>query len=229
MGTDIHGVFQKRTENNEWVDIPHGYEQNRDYYLFAMLAGVRNGFGFAGCEIFKPLTPIAEPRGFPDDFQVDEDCHLLGTMEHMDPRRRGYYERYPVQPGDDDNPHEYWMGDHSHSWLSGSEILAYGEGLRNEAMEESGMMMLHEFDAWDGKSRPESYCGGVFGEGIVETTPEELAEWRASMHFPHDPDKVYVRAHWSLPALDDVAYFFEEVARLVGEHGEVRFVFGFDS
>jgi hypothetical protein len=229
MGTDIHGVFQKRA-GNEWVDIPHNYDHGRDYYLFAILADVRNGFGFAGAEIFTPVKPISEPRGLPADFQVEADTHLLFGMELMDPRRRSYYERWPADPVDpDDNPLEYWLGDHSHSWLLGSEILAYGETLRDTYTEETGVMSLKEYDAWDGKSRPDSYSGAVWGKDLVTVTPETLAEWRASMHFPHAPDKVYVRVRWMVPALPDVAYFFEEVARLVAEHGEVRYVFGFDS
>lgn len=223
MGTDIHGVFQKRA-NDEWIDIEHKFEHDRDYYLFAMLAGVRNGFGFAGVETFTPLQPISEPRGYPDDFQVDEDTHTLGSMAVMDPRRRGYYERYPAG-GSDERPLEYWMGDHSHSWLLGSEILAYGETLRDTFMEETGAITLADYKAWDGMSRPAAYCGSVRGPGIVTVTPEELGDGALMA----DPDKVYVQVRWMVPALPDVQYFFEEVARLVAEHGEVRYVFGFDS
>lgn len=39
----------------------------RNYDLFAALAGVRNGRGFAGVYTGEPLKPIAEPRGVPDD------------------------------------------------------------------------------------------------------------------------------------------------------------------
>lgn len=47
MGTDIHCTFQSKTDGR-WADIPHKYEGNRHYFLFSWLAGVRNGFGFAG-------------------------------------------------------------------------------------------------------------------------------------------------------------------------------------
>lgn len=64
MGTDIHGVFQRRNpETKQWEDIPHKYEMNRHYQLFAMLAGVRNGTGFAGVKTGEPVKPISEPRG----------------------------------------------------------------------------------------------------------------------------------------------------------------------
>jgi hypothetical protein len=44
MGTDIHAVFQRR-RNGHWEDIASDWDQNRDYYLFAWLANVRNSYG----------------------------------------------------------------------------------------------------------------------------------------------------------------------------------------
>jgi hypothetical protein len=41
MGCDIHGVFQRK-EGAAWTDIESLYDQDRDYRLFSMLAGVRN-------------------------------------------------------------------------------------------------------------------------------------------------------------------------------------------
>jgi uncharacterized protein (TIGR02996 family) len=39
----------------------------RSYDLFAILAGVRNGYGFAGVKTGDGFVPIARPRGLPDD------------------------------------------------------------------------------------------------------------------------------------------------------------------
>lgn len=47
----------------ELVDIYDG----RNYSLFAILAGVRNGSGFAGCDTGDPVKPISEPKGLPSD------------------------------------------------------------------------------------------------------------------------------------------------------------------
>lgn len=67
MGTDIHGRVQMRWEaNGKWED-ECAIEDGRNYAVFAMLAGVRNDFGFAGCKTHAPLQPISEPRGLPDD------------------------------------------------------------------------------------------------------------------------------------------------------------------
>ncbi len=39
----------------------------------------------------------------------------------------------------------------------------------------------------------------------------------------------HVRVEWFSDLNDEFKYFIDEVKRLVDEHGEVRFVFGFDS
>lgn len=96
MGTDIHGFFQRKGPLI-WETVDSKWEQNRDYRLFAWLANVRNGFGFAGVYTHEPIQPISEPRGFPDGL----------TQKYCDSQCE--YE---------------WIGDHSFSWLTVDEILA---------------------------------------------------------------------------------------------------------
>jgi len=40
---------------------------DRNYNAFAILADVRNGYGFAGCDTGDGFVPISTPKGFPDD------------------------------------------------------------------------------------------------------------------------------------------------------------------
>jgi hypothetical protein len=93
MGCNIHAVFQA-WRNGVWQDVESEFDEPRDYFLFAWLAGVRNGHGFAGVPTHAPIVPLSEPRGLPRDFEAD------GT-EH----------------------NGKWLGDHSHSWLTANEIL----------------------------------------------------------------------------------------------------------
>lgn len=76
MGCDIHLFVEKRV-GGVWVDITdsNGADApDRDYTLFACLAGVRNRDG---------VMPISEPRGCPSDasgalryyMSNDEDLH----------------------------------------------------------------------------------------------------------------------------------------------------------
>ena len=90
MGTDIHGVLQVRQYGKWWTECDiHG---DRNYTLFAVLADVRNRYD---------LTPISEPRGWPEDFECKEWNHESNSM------------------GD------RWLGDHSFSWLSVRELLEW--------------------------------------------------------------------------------------------------------
>jgi hypothetical protein len=63
MGCDIHALFQAR-RSGTWVDVHSFYEGDRDYELFAWLAGARNRFG---------ITPIRQPRGLPAGFPREND------------------------------------------------------------------------------------------------------------------------------------------------------------
>lgn len=213
MGTDIHGVFQRHDKaTGQWHDVPSNYEQDRHYQLFAVLAGVRNGYGFAGAPTGEAVTPIAEPRGLPSDFAMDDEAHPLATLEHMDPGRRKYH-----QAGE---KLEQWMGDHTYSWLTGAEMLAWAE--KAPEVVKTGVLDRAVYEAWDGATRPPSYSGGISGRDVVLVNDNSVEKEQA-------PNWTHIRCTWQSDLRAELAYFFDEVARLVAEHGDVRFVFGFDS
>lgn len=213
MGTDIHGVFQGHDKaTGQWRDVASNYEQRRHYQLFAVLAGVRNGYGFAGIPTGEAVTPIAEQRGLPADFAMDGDSHPIATLEHMDPVRRQYHSA--------DKALNVLMGDHSHSWLTGSEMLVWAE--HAPKVVKTGILGRAVYEAWDGASRPPAYCGGASGFGVVLINDNAVEKEQA-------PAWTHIRCTWRSDLRAELAYFFDEVARLVAEHGEVRFVFGFDS
>jgi hypothetical protein len=111
MGCDIHLHVERRTDagweripsdgdgdgegDNLW-DTRHWYS-GRNYKLFAILADVRNNYGFAGTYTGERLNPITSPRGLPADVSRE-------VQEESD----------------------YWDCDgHDHSYLTVAEILAY--------------------------------------------------------------------------------------------------------
>lgn len=207
MGCDIHGVWQAKRDG-KWHDVSSMWEQNRHYLLFSWLADVRNGYGFAGVPTYDPIAPIAQPRGLPDGFTVDGDTYRPASADALDPRRRGYR-----SPEELEAP-EIFMGDHSHSWLTADEILS---AKRPTTVHKVGIVSVEFARAWDGKTPPESWSGGIAGAGV------EVAEGRAAIR----PSTTHVRIEWWQP--DGLDYFVDEVKRLQTEHGEVRLVFGFDS
>lgn len=96
MGTDINYIFQNKVEdengqvkwetldldtelhcNDDYSEFWNGeYYIPRNYTLFAILAGVRNGYGFAGVYRHEPIQPISECRGLPDGMDSWGDYDL---------------------------------------------------------------------------------------------------------------------------------------------------------
>jgi len=174
------------------------------------LADVRNGYGFAGVITGYPVKPIADPRGLPDDFQMDgEEGHPIKALSIMDVRRQKYQE--------DGDPLTVWMGDHTHSWLTGEEMLQYRSAA--PTITKCGIISRSQYDEWDKKSSPSSYSsGGISGRDVV--VAESADDTRSWTH---------IRVFWLFDLGSELSYFFDEVERLTAEHGSIRFVFGFDS
>lgn len=223
MGTDIHGVFQRLNhETKVWEDIAHEFGMNRHYQLFAVLAGVRNGVGFAGVKTGEAVTPIAAPRGYPDGFvsrafSTEDECeaddlHPVADASAIDPRSRGWRS--------DGDPLHIWMGDHSHSWLDGDEMLDWFA--KAPTVIKTGVIGKKQYEAWDGKSSPDSWCGDISGGGVVVIDDNSVAR-ETTANWTH------IRIEWQSSLSEELAYFFDEVRRLKAEYGTVRFVFGFDS
>lgn len=100
MGCDIHlSVEAKGGEHGRWrrldrtISIPDwrsttpyrlDWGDHRNYNAFAMLANVRNGFGFAGIDLGEGFEPIDTPRGLPADcsIEVQEDSDNWGVDGH---------------------------------------------------------------------------------------------------------------------------------------------------
>jgi hypothetical protein len=77
--------------------VYEGIYSGRNYDLFAILANVRNGYGFAGCDTGDGFRPISMPKGLPED--------ISGTVELEA---------------------EKWAGDgHSHSYHTLQDLLDY--------------------------------------------------------------------------------------------------------
>lgn len=132
MGTDIHGILQSRwSSDSNWFDECE-IEDDRNYRLFAALAGVRNGYGFAGVYRHEPLEPIAGDRGIPDDFKMSDETH-------------GY--------------RKTWMGDHSYTWMTLDEIINWDGWDKKLAM--AGYISRQQYENWKPGTSPDSWSGDV--------------------------------------------------------------------
>jgi hypothetical protein len=101
MGCDIHEWVEVRDPSandvGPWKLSSYDPELFRNYDMFAILANVRNGHGFAGVKTGEGFIPISMPRGVPEDAS-DEYKHQV---------------------------EEWGVDGHSHSWLTLREIREF--------------------------------------------------------------------------------------------------------
>jgi hypothetical protein len=239
MGTDIHMACEVR-RNGEWTLVTDKVFKNvwyspnshfsfdkeqytcvpydsRNYNMFAMLAGVRNGRGFAGVKIGEEFNPISEPKGYPDDM-----CAEL--MSDID----GSYEEW-----DDDRPH--LSNEHSASWLTLKELLDYdweqlhcNYGCVSEDVYRDFVMQC---------KHPDSWSGGISGPNIVHISEQEMVNLIDGILLREDGKQYYTSCYFVAQTYKDCAGSFydntiPDLQALVPEGGtteDVRVVFDFDS
>lgn len=227
MGTDIHGGFIKRC-NTTGTNIPikSSWEQNRNYTLFAILAGVRNGYGFAGCYRHEPLKPIAEGRGLPKWLElVDEE----DSPEMFNP---WYGSRWG---SDDEKEFGCWLGDHSHTYMTLDEILSWEGWDKN--LEQGGVLTKeHYLETLNVGKDPEYWCGGVGGPQVNVV---EESVFKLLVDFGGTGSEVtHVQCKWKSKETlrDEFSWWLSEVERIKLEYSEewdensdVYLIVGFDS
>jgi hypothetical protein len=202
MGTDIHTIFQAKDKDNNWYDIPHNYNEDRHYSLFAWLADVRQGNNF--------IKPISPPRGLPTDFQINEDYEHSTSIDNLPTFYKEWYT--PEHPYDGLRN----LGYHNFSWLLGSEILANKPPL----VAKQGIIDIESWRAWDKVSPPSCYCAGVSGPNVHIVMPDVADVYESATH---------VHICWIANLEQEFKSFTDEIRRLMDLHGEIRMVFGFDS
>lgn len=118
--------------------------EGRNYRLFAILAGVRNGVGFAGIRMGEPVTPIAEPRGAPEDMSPEVEEY----MSHADHSETWVTlaELLAYRDAERDRIAQYGV-------ITWAEYLEW----RSKPAR-----------------RPDSYCGDTFGPGVRTYSQEEV-------------------------------------------------------
>jgi hypothetical protein len=146
MGCDIHGVVQKYDQKlGQWKTYREGYA-DRNYNAFAILANVRNGYGFAGVTTSSGFKFISHPRGIPPEFKYlskDDQHPLPSTFKwNSDSWRKGTGEENKY----------YWMGEHSHSYVTAEELALFDFSqttVRTGVVTEKDFLRRKEFNIKD--------------------------------------------------------------------------------
>ena len=160
MGTDIHAVLAMKNTDGKWLASSMPAYDSRNYRVFAILANVRNGYGFAGTYTHKPLVPIQDRRPWPDGFST-KDGHIKLLKEYSSIEL------------------SVWMGDHSFGYVTIAELLAYDW---DQPIYQGGVVGIEEFNRCksSGDAVPNFWSGDVIGRGIVIS--EEYAIHEKTTH-----------------------------------------------
>lgn len=231
MGCDIHLYVEKkidgqwqilgdfeREENDDggtWISGGRFYS-GRNYNLFAILADVRNGRGFAGCKTGEGFQPISEPRGVPDD---------------ASPEYKAIVDQWDVDG-------------HSHSFHTLRQLLDYDWTQATGLQGWLNMVEWEKWTRWQRAKGegPDSYCGGVDGPDVQHISAEEAdalfagVDWHARQTIASANREKYALAQWKVPYHDAAHSFWThsipnllKLAGGIAGADDVRIVFFFDN
>lgn len=221
MGTDVHSIIEVKKEvflekhpelrhlvhpSQIWVQIPENpWAENRSYLLFAVLANVRNGFGFGGFFRHEPLKPITDQRGIPDDFSAI------------------------------DYVNDHWEDHHSHTWLLGSEFSDWFNGdlisLVHSGYISKEKFETWDGNTPDCYSGFVSGYGVVLGDDLNSLTRTNSINLKEDVPItPISSETTHVRVWWAETVQSSISYFYDDVVKpLIDQYGDFRLVMSFDS
>lgn len=114
--------------------------EGRNYSLFAVLADVRNGPGFAGCDLGDKFTPISSPKGLPGNVSAE----ILKDSN------------------------DWGVDGHSHSWFLLSELVGFD--WKGKINKHRGYIGIRHYPVFLKKGKPESWCGDVSGREVMKVS-----------------------------------------------------------
>jgi len=213
MGCDIH-LFVERREGDKWVScdrweqedgwysVTNSFYYERNYDLFAILANVRNGRGFAGVKTGEGFASISEPRGVPADAAPE----FLRVVE------------------------QWGVDGHSHSYLTVAELMAFDwtQVSCKQGWVDAENYQGFQWRKRRGEG-PEEYCGDVFGQGITKLSNDEM---QAKIDAKESLNQTYTLVEWTQSYYAVAAHFLSHtLPRLwtLGKPEDVRIVFFFDN
>ena len=187
---------------------------DRNYDLFAILADVRNGYGFAGLDTGEGFNVIAKPRGLPNDISPNVAELAEWTFD----------ENYQTA-----------------SWLTLAEIQAFDWG---QTTVKRGYVNGPEYAEWSRSKReddPPGYCALPGPTMTIVTEPGMLEAvnvikgddppkvWKPKIK--KDLEDIYCHVSWEVTYRDTAGTFITHTLprmQKLGKSDDIRCVFWFD-
>lgn len=238
MGTDIH-LYVEKFNGEKWERVLEPYKSShsktrdwspwygdnaedaidprrRNYNLFAFLADVRNGAGFAGVFTHHPVKACFAGRGIPDDTSYEEPEYNEETDEETN-----------------DFP---FIGDHSFTWATLDELLS---APWDTVFHSGGVVSPDGFAEWESKGKPSAYSGGIWGDGIVihkdTVAYRKMIDEKKIRYTGGDSPLDFCAVTWTWQPLANEQIHFRRWLREIlypmcdGKPENIRIIIGFDS
>lgn len=208
MGCDIH-LYVEFKQNERWIHNPSITYDDRNYNVFAMLANVRNGKGFAGCDTGDGFNPIAMPRGLPNN---------VSSIIEIES--------------------EKWGPDgHSHSYITLTELLKYDWTQKTAQRGVFDIANYTAFLKNNKKlSDGMSYSGDVWGGNVTKLTETQLEEMGlANAIQQYGLAHLYVQCQWFETYMEAASNFYDTFIPILKDAApnqdtdRIRIVFWFDN
>ncbi len=193
------------------------FDPGRNYFLFAVLAGVRRGEnGPVPILITKLVQNNEMPkswsemsvRGLPPS--EDEDAGEMSDFV----KARAY---------------EYGQDGHSHSWLTLRELQEYPWDM---AANQSGVVSVAEYIQYKEHGKPDGWCGSITGGAVLHVTNAEMDAYIAA-GCPKDGKDRYTQLTWGVTPRTYCRDFVEKIlprlAAVDPNPDNVRICFFFDN
>lgn len=162
-----------RWKNDDWCESP--MYVGRNYNLFSILADVRNGRGFAGCDTGDGFVPIGPPRGVPNDVSPEvtkEYVCVLGSDEY---HTQETFDRWVANGCSKRIDANTVTGPdwHSASWFTVDELEKHDW---NQTTKLRGWVDPDNFLTFRKNGSPKEWCDGVSGAKIEHVSNQQMAK-----------------------------------------------------
>lgn len=209
INVDVLGLGD---DPNDWRSFGREVLCDRNYILFAILADVRNGYGFAGCDTHDSIRPLrtCEQSRLPNDVLFSPRCQT----------------KSPVS--DDIVYDNRWLGYHDQQVIAVEELLDYDFQQR---LVQYGVFEIEEFIKFMSGDRHVDYSYDTWGHNVVKHPRVDLTDGKAVVF--NTKGYTHIPAKWNddQPIAEYVKDFVADVRRVVADNPDydIRLVIGFDS
>lgn len=214
--------IESGNEGTDDYDAPEVYKDwawdGRNYDLFAILANVRNGYGFAGVKTGSGFIPILQALGI---LTYDDDTYI----------RRGI----PINVSEFVQTAFYEWGEDGHTptWLTIQELVDYPLWTTGLTVK-TGWVNQAEYETFLKNGKPNGWSGGVSGGRVRHISNEEMSRLIEGKTMKEADASYYTQVEWVESYADRVGDFYTEtipaLKALAGDDlTSVRIVFWFDN